>query len=78
MNICNEFKIIVKLLNQGDSGGSLACRKPGSGNCGWFLAGITSFGREPCGQAAPSVYVNVFHYQTWIYQTIGKMDKQLG
>jgi secreted trypsin-like serine protease len=47
----------------GDSGGPLICFD----NEGPYLAGIVSFGMQPCGQARfPSVYTRVGAYVDWI------------
>nr|XP_039271839.1 plasma kallikrein-like [Styela clava] len=49
----------------GDSGGPLMCQRCSS--CSWYLAGVTSFGPEDCGQnIAPGVFTNVVEYENWI------------
>ncbi|XP_039267683.2 uncharacterized protein LOC120342776 [Styela clava] len=55
---------------KGDSGGPLACQAEEGNGCSWYLAGVTSFGKEPCGGGWPGVYVNVSHYEDWILSYI--------
>ena len=47
-----------------------------AGQCNWFLAGVTSFGKVPCG-TAPSVYTDVTTYREWIVQTVTKLERRL-
>ncbi|XP_033748768.1 mucin-5AC-like [Pecten maximus] len=54
---------------KGDSGGPLMCKVSADR---WVLAGITSWGETPCGQAMkPGVYTRVDKYRDWI---LGIMD----
>ncbi|XP_021364951.1 enteropeptidase-like [Mizuhopecten yessoensis] len=49
---------------KGDSGGPLMCKVSADR---WVLAGITSWGETPCGQAKkPGVYTRVDKYRDWI------------
>ncbi|XP_060074620.1 mucin-2-like [Ylistrum balloti] len=49
---------------KGDSGGPLMCKVSSDR---WILAGITSWGETPCGQAKkPGVYTRVDKYRDWI------------
>jgi len=52
---------------EGDFGGPLACLDS-SGRA--YLAGISSWGMEPCGQARyPNVYSNVAFARDWLLET---------
>nr|XP_002120800.1 uncharacterized protein LOC100180900 [Ciona intestinalis] len=55
---------------RGDSGGPLACRQSRASSCGWYLAGITSYGLTECGVPSPGVYVDVLAYKAWILRTL--------
>ncbi|CAK8697337.1 unnamed protein product [Clavelina lepadiformis] len=60
---------------KGDSGGPLVCRRKHSRNtCDFYLAGITSYGRDPCGEPGPSVFTNVIHYQGWVTHAIAALE----
>ncbi|KAA0200198.1 hypothetical protein HAZT_HAZT001259 [Hyalella azteca] len=47
---------------QGDEGGPL--------ECGSYLTGLVSWGIG-CGRGNPGVYTSIYHYNTWIINTIG-------
>ncbi len=52
----------------GDSGGPLVVNSGGQ----WYLAGIVSFGTNPCALPyIPAVFTRVSQYGSWINQTIG-------
>ena len=50
-----------------DSGGPAHCDRSGSGD--WILAGVLSWGGDPCG-AFPGVYTRVTEYLNWIREHV--------
>lgn len=62
--------LIPHFVTQGDSGGPLVCQRCNS--CTWYIAGIVSFGPNPCAlEGVPGVYSNVLYYEDWILKTTG-------
>ncbi|XP_039270406.2 chymotrypsin-like protease CTRL-1 isoform X1 [Styela clava] len=57
---------IHKIVNtcRGDSGGPLMFQR--CQNCGWYLAGIVSFGLPDCTKKVPGAYTKVLNYEDWI------------
>lgn len=54
----------------GDSGGPLVCQRCNS--CTWYIAGIVSFGPNPCAIiGVPGIYSSVQYYEDWIIKTTG-------
>ncbi|XP_038047527.1 uncharacterized protein LOC119721522 [Patiria miniata] len=66
--ICGGFDNGQKGACFGDSGGPFVI-KNSSGK--WELAGIVSWGDDPCAQVGvPSIYADPFYFQSWIQNTM--------
>lgn len=53
---------------QGDSGGPVAFQEGGR----WWLMGIMSYNRFPCGAGVAGVHTKVYPYREWIDRTIAE------
>lgn len=61
------------LILQGDSGGPMVCVRPDGK---WYLAGITSFGFEDCGQKGHvGIYTPVNNYEKWIRDIVDEYSR---
>ncbi|CAK8695094.1 uncharacterized protein LOC143446070 [Clavelina lepadiformis] len=64
VHICAGYEEGGRDTCQGDSGGPLVCQR--CKNCDWYIAGVTSFGRECALAGYYGVYTRVTSFESWI------------
>lgn len=66
--------MLFRCFSQGDSSGPLQRHELTQRGKGYYLIGITSFGKG-CATAAPAIYTRVAAYVQWIESIVWPIDK---